>query len=164
MLASQASAYDIIHASSLNCRTKPTTASKVVKVYRIGDDVDILCQTKGEMIKGNNIWDKTPDDCYVADYYLQTGFSGIFKTLCVDLTVTLGTNIRSSSSSSSSETEDESGLTDVDEQSDEKSTEMVQDEDTADKDSELGSVVDSETALDDTTIVADALNSETSGA
>ncbi|KAJ1720115.1 fatty acid synthase alpha subunit Lsd1, partial [Coemansia erecta] len=70
----------------LNCRKDATTKSDIVKVYNLGEDVDITCQVKGQLVSGTSVWDMTPDGCYVLDYYLQTGYSGIFKTLCSDLT------------------------------------------------------------------------------
>ncbi|KAJ2850610.1 hypothetical protein IWW36_001791 [Coemansia brasiliensis] len=98
LLASQVTAFDIIRASSLNCREKPTTKSDVVKIYSLGDDVDIVCQIEGQKQMGSKVWDKTQDGCYVLDYYLYTGFSYMFKPLCTD-------SSESASSSSSSNTE-----------------------------------------------------------
>ncbi|KAJ2698490.1 hypothetical protein FB645_005616 [Coemansia sp. IMI 203386] len=100
LLASQAAAYDIIHASSLNCRAKPSSSSKLVKVYQMGEDVDILCQIKGQAIRGNSVWDYTQDECYVADFYLQTGFSSMFKDLCEDSSASSGTSKSSSTTKS----------------------------------------------------------------
>ncbi|KAJ1881029.1 hypothetical protein LPJ57_001866 [Coemansia sp. RSA 486] len=100
LLASQAAAYDIIHASSLNCRAKPSSSSKLVKVYQMGEDVDILCQIKGQTIRGNSVWDYTQDDCYVADFYLQTGFSSMFKDLCEGSSASSGTSKSSSTTKS----------------------------------------------------------------
>ncbi|KAJ2778871.1 hypothetical protein GGI15_004048 [Coemansia interrupta] len=100
LLAGHAAAYDIIRASSLNCREDPTTKSDIVKVYNLGEDVDITCQTKGQLVSGTTVWDMTPDGCYVLDYYLQTGYSGIFKPLCSDLTASASASTSQSSSSS----------------------------------------------------------------
>ncbi|KAJ2076814.1 hypothetical protein H4R24_005494, partial [Coemansia sp. RSA 988] len=83
-LAGHVVAFDIFKAASLNCREKPTTKSEVVKVYMMGDDVDIKCQTRGEKVMGGDIWDKTQDGCYVLDYYLYTGFSFMFRGECSD--------------------------------------------------------------------------------
>ncbi|KAJ2192533.1 hypothetical protein IW145_006660, partial [Coemansia sp. RSA 521] len=33
-------------------------------------------------VSGNNIWDKTSDGCYVADYYIKTGVNGYVTTKC----------------------------------------------------------------------------------
>ncbi|KAJ2624576.1 hypothetical protein GGF44_005243, partial [Coemansia sp. RSA 1694] len=81
-LSGATDAFDIINSANLNCRTGPTTKTKISKVYSLGDDVQIVCQTTGERVSGTDIWDKTPDNCYVLDYYLSTGFSGIFMPLC----------------------------------------------------------------------------------
>ncbi|KAJ2180772.1 hypothetical protein GGF45_001830 [Coemansia sp. RSA 551] len=85
MLAGHAAAYDILRASKLNCREKPTTKSDLVKVYELGDNIDIVCQTNGQKQMGSTVWDMTPDGCYVLDYYLYTGYSGIFMPLCEDM-------------------------------------------------------------------------------
>ncbi|KAJ2497132.1 hypothetical protein GGH96_005320 [Coemansia sp. RSA 1972] len=85
MLAGHAAAYDILRASKLNCREKPTTNSDLVKVYELGDNIDIVCQTNGQKQMGSTVWDMTPDGCYVLDYYLYTGYSGIFMPLCKDM-------------------------------------------------------------------------------
>ncbi|KAJ2684764.1 hypothetical protein IWW39_004708 [Coemansia spiralis] len=94
-LFSATEAFDIIHAANLNCRAGPATRQKIVKVYSLGDDVQIVCQVTGERVSGTNVWDMTPDNCYVLDYYLATGYSGIFMPLC---------NATSSSGATSSKT------------------------------------------------------------
>ncbi|KAJ2780598.1 hypothetical protein H4R18_003354 [Coemansia javaensis] len=81
-LAGPAAAYDIVHSASLNCRKQPTTKSDKVKMYILGDDIEIVCQTEGETVFGTNIWDATQDGCFVLDYYLYTGMGSIFKPLC----------------------------------------------------------------------------------
>nr|WJZ50374.1 GH184 muramidase [Trichocladium asperum] len=74
------SAYPV--KETLNCRSGPGTSYKVVKTYKQGADVKITCQTTGPTIKGSNIWDKTQDGCYVADYYIKTGSSGYVAAKC----------------------------------------------------------------------------------
>ncbi|KAJ2769455.1 hypothetical protein IWQ56_002546 [Coemansia nantahalensis] len=81
-LAGCAAAYDIVNSASLNCRKQPTTESDVVKVYQLGDDIEIVCQTTGQLVFGTKIWDATPDGCFVTDYYVRTGFGSIFKPVC----------------------------------------------------------------------------------
>ncbi|KAJ2118977.1 hypothetical protein IW147_006204 [Coemansia sp. RSA 720] len=85
MLAGHAAAYDILRASKLNCREKPTTKSDLIKTYELGDNIDIVCQTHGQKQMGSTVWDMTPDGCYVLDYYLYTGYSYIFMPLCEDM-------------------------------------------------------------------------------
>ncbi|PKX89972.1 putative NlpC/P60-like cell-wall peptidase [Aspergillus novofumigatus IBT 16806] len=70
--ASMVNAYAIT-GSEVNCRTGPSTNDKVVRSYNKGDDVKLSCQIYGEDVKGNSIWDKTTDGCYVSDYYVKTG-------------------------------------------------------------------------------------------
>ncbi|KAJ1738445.1 hypothetical protein LPJ78_004468 [Coemansia sp. RSA 989] len=141
LVASQVSAYDIIRASSLNCREKPTTKSDVVKVYSLGDDVEIVCQIEGQKQMGTKVWDKTQDGCYVLDYYLYTGFSYMFKPLCTDSSGSASSSATTEHNSSSSESEDVSENTDssdTDEMTD--SSESNSEELTDDIDSsELGS-------------------------
>ncbi|KAJ2344916.1 hypothetical protein IWW50_005968 [Coemansia erecta] len=85
ILASHVSAYDILRASKLNCREKPTSKSDIVKVYELGDNIDIVCQENGQKQMGSTVWDMTPDGCYVLDYYLYTGYSEIFMPLCSEM-------------------------------------------------------------------------------
>jgi surface antigen len=77
-----AAPYPLIHTSTLNCRTKPSTSSKAIKTYSKSSDLKLTCQTYGEPINGNNIWDKTTDGCYVSDYYVKTGDSGFVTSKC----------------------------------------------------------------------------------
>ncbi|KAI8319596.1 CHAP-domain-containing protein [Martensiomyces pterosporus] len=70
-----ASGYAITGADVVNCRSGPGTSNSVVKTYKGGENVSITCQTAGEAIRGDSLWDKTQDGCYVADYYVKTGTS-----------------------------------------------------------------------------------------
>lgn len=78
---SMANAYTIT-GSEVNCRTGPSTSHGITKTYRKGVDVKITCQTYGEDVQGSSIWDKTTDGCYVADYYVKTGTSGMVTEEC----------------------------------------------------------------------------------
>lgn len=71
-----------IKGDSVNCRSGPGTSYSVKKTYPKGKDVTISCQTTGESISGNNIWDKTSDNCYVADHYVKTGKDGFVTKKC----------------------------------------------------------------------------------
>ncbi|CAG8240183.1 unnamed protein product [Penicillium salamii] len=75
------SAYPIT-GDDVNCRSGPGTSYASVKTYKRGQDVKISCQTSGTDVFGNNIWDKTSDNCYVSDYYFKTGSSGYVTTKC----------------------------------------------------------------------------------
>jgi hypothetical protein len=75
------SAYPIT-GSSVNCRSGPGTSFKSVKTYSKGHSVKLSCQTYGESIFGNSIWDKTSDGCYVADYYVKTGTNSMVTGEC----------------------------------------------------------------------------------
>jgi len=68
--------------TALNCRKSPTTSAAVVRTYPKGHDIKITCQTTGPSVNGENIWDKTSDGCYVADYYVKTGSSGFVAPRC----------------------------------------------------------------------------------
>ncbi|CCX17460.1 Similar to Staphylococcal secretory antigen ssaA; acc. no. Q5HLV2 [Pyronema omphalodes CBS 100304] len=76
--------YPLVHTDTLNCRSSPSTSSSITKTYKKSDDIKITCQTYGDTIKGNNIWDKTPDGCYVSDYYVKTGKSGFVVGKCAN--------------------------------------------------------------------------------
>jgi hypothetical protein len=71
-----------ITGSVVNCRTGPGTSHSVVKSYKKGANVGITCQTSGTSVNGNNIWDKTSDGCYIADYYIRTGSNNYVTTKC----------------------------------------------------------------------------------
>ncbi|KAJ1985791.1 hypothetical protein EDC05_006501, partial [Coemansia umbellata] len=75
-------AYRIYKATTVNCRSGPNTSSKVVRTYDTNDNISLTCQTSGNNINGNTLWDKTTDDCYVSDYYLQTGSNGYVAKHC----------------------------------------------------------------------------------
>lgn len=78
---STAAAYPIT-GSVVNCRTGTSTSDSVKVQYVEGDDVSISCQAEGTSVNGNSIWDKTQDDCYVADYYVKTGTDGYVTDKC----------------------------------------------------------------------------------
>ncbi len=71
-----------ITGTTVNCRSGPGTSYAVKKSYAKGADVKVTCQTTGTSVEGNNIWDKTSDGCYVADYYVKTGTNGYVTTKC----------------------------------------------------------------------------------
>jgi len=75
------SAYPIT-GDTVNCRSGPGTNHEVVKQYKKGFDVKVTCQIAGENINGDNLWDKTSDGCYVADYYVKTGTSNFVTAKC----------------------------------------------------------------------------------
>ncbi|KAK8927780.1 hypothetical protein H634G_04978 [Metarhizium anisopliae BRIP 53293] len=78
---SRASAY-AIEADGVNCRSGPSTSDKVVRTYNKGNDVKLECQTTGQAIHGDSLWDKTTDGCYVADYYVKTGTTNMVTGQC----------------------------------------------------------------------------------
>lgn len=71
-----------ISGDNVNCRSGPGTSYSVVKTYKKGVDVKLTCQTHGENINGDTLWDKTTDGCYVADYYVKTGTSSMVTGEC----------------------------------------------------------------------------------
>lgn len=71
-----------IKSDTLNCRASPSTSAKIVRTYKSPIKVDVTCQTYGTVVSGSNVWDKTVHDCYVSDYYVKTGKSGIFMKTC----------------------------------------------------------------------------------
>ncbi|KAJ5317365.1 hypothetical protein PENANT_c034G03376 [Penicillium antarcticum] len=71
-----------ITGDTVNCRSGPGTSYSVVKSYKKGADVAITCQASGTDIKGDSIWDKTADGCYVADFYVKTGSSSYVTKKC----------------------------------------------------------------------------------
>ncbi|KAJ1951625.1 hypothetical protein FBU59_000030 [Linderina macrospora] len=71
-----------INGDNVNCRSGPGTSFDAVRKYSRGDDVTLSCQTEGEAVRGDSLWGKTTDGCYVADYYVQTGTSSYVADKC----------------------------------------------------------------------------------
>ncbi|KAK3181459.1 hypothetical protein K4F52_007169 [Lecanicillium sp. MT-2017a] len=71
-----------INGDNVNCRPGPGTGSGVVRQYNKGDKVTLTCQTNGESIHGDSLWDKTTDGCYVADWYVQTNTGNMVVGEC----------------------------------------------------------------------------------
>ncbi|KAJ2398939.1 hypothetical protein GGI23_002950 [Coemansia sp. RSA 2559] len=81
-LASVTEGYTIYKATTVNCRSSPSTSGKVVRTYTAKDNISLSCQTSGTNVKGNTLWDKTTAGCYVSDYYLKTGSNGYVAGKC----------------------------------------------------------------------------------
>lgn len=75
------SAYPIT-GDTVNCRSGPGTNYDVVKSYKSGEDIKIVCQASGTDVKGDSLWDKTSDNCYVTDYYVKTGSTSYVADKC----------------------------------------------------------------------------------
>ncbi|KKD02811.1 hypothetical protein TN53_38505 [Streptomyces sp. WM6386] len=86
--ASEASAagYPVVGTSNVNARSGPGTSYQILKTYKPGTNLSIVCQTPGETITGplgtSNIWDKTADGVYVSDTYIKTGSDGYVASHC----------------------------------------------------------------------------------
>ncbi|KAH7150622.1 hypothetical protein DER46DRAFT_664579 [Fusarium sp. MPI-SDFR-AT-0072] len=74
-----------VTSDNLNCYSVPGTAFSIKKSYKKGQDITIICQTEGDNVGGNYIWDKTSDGCYVADKYVKTGKDGYVKGKCTNV-------------------------------------------------------------------------------
>lgn len=67
-------------ASGLNVRTSPSTSGTSLRTLANGTTIQIECQTVGDTVHGDYVWDKlaTPDDEYVHDLYTNTtGGNGV---------------------------------------------------------------------------------------
>ncbi|KAL3459995.1 hypothetical protein BJX64DRAFT_278752 [Aspergillus heterothallicus] len=82
-IATLTTAYPIT-GNNVNCRAGPSTSDDVVETYAKGTDVKLECQTRGETVFGTDIWSKTTDGCYVLDYYVKTGSTGMVTDACDD--------------------------------------------------------------------------------
>ncbi|MBE8470953.1 SH3 domain-containing protein [Streptomyces justiciae] len=86
--ASQAAAagYPVVGTSDVNARSGPGTSYQIIKTYKPGTTLTLVCQTPGETITGplgtSNIWDKTADGVYVSDTYVKTGSDGYVTRRC----------------------------------------------------------------------------------
>lgn len=60
----------------LNVRAAPSTSSGVVTWLAEGTSVTIDCQTRGDSVRGNDVWDYIPArGGYVADAFVATGYA-----------------------------------------------------------------------------------------
>ncbi|KAF9321436.1 hypothetical protein BG003_001949 [Podila horticola] len=82
MVSTRTTAYPIVDADVLNCRSGPGINFPALRQLSRGVDVQILCQTPGTNIRGDTLWIKTQFGCYVADFYVQTGTSGYVAPHC----------------------------------------------------------------------------------
>ncbi|MFF4270027.1 hypothetical protein [Streptomyces sp. NPDC001536] len=81
-----AASYPIVGTSNVNARSGPGTSYQIIKTYKPGTNISIVCQTPGETITGplgtSNIWDKTSDGVFVSDTYVKTGSDGYVVRQC----------------------------------------------------------------------------------
>jgi uncharacterized protein YraI len=81
-----AAGYPVVGTSNVNARSGPGTSYQIIKTYKPGTTISIVCQTPGETITGplgtSNIWDKTSDGVYVSDTYVKTGSDGYVAQRC----------------------------------------------------------------------------------
>jgi len=96
-----AAPFPIVHTTSLDCRSSPTTSAKIVKTYTASVDLRISCQGHGESVNGNDLWDKTQDNCFVADFFVKTGTTKAVAPLCPGSVKLPSTSTKPSSSTSS---------------------------------------------------------------
>lgn len=73
-----------ITADDVKCRAGPSTTEAIVRSFAVGTDVDVTCQTTGEAIFGHNIWNRVGTECYVSDYYVDTGSNEMVEPQCDD--------------------------------------------------------------------------------
>jgi hypothetical protein len=59
-----------VTASALRIRSAPNTSSAILGFYPSGSTITIICQTTGEVVEGNSIWDKT-DRGFVSDRFVS---------------------------------------------------------------------------------------------
>lgn len=71
-VATVARTYRVTSGVPLKVRKRPSTKSKVVKTYRPGAVVEIVCQTRGRRVAGTRVWDKLTSGHYVSNRYVST--------------------------------------------------------------------------------------------
>ncbi|KAJ1956935.1 hypothetical protein GGI12_005175 [Dipsacomyces acuminosporus] len=77
--------YAITDTPTLNCRSGPGTNYDIVRTYSAGEDIQIVCQQFGEKVISDNLWNRTPHGCFVADYYVNTGTNNYVARGCCEL-------------------------------------------------------------------------------
>lgn len=65
----------------LNGRARPSSSAQLVRTYQQGQTINVTCQTRGEMVYGSNIWNKTTEGVWVTDFYVKTGYTGFVPGL-----------------------------------------------------------------------------------
>ncbi|BEI83579.1 hypothetical protein CcaverHIS002_0401830 [Cutaneotrichosporon cavernicola] len=78
-LAFAAGPYEIT-GDNVNCRSRPSIKSGVMRQYHCNHtaEVTIQCQIEGDTIKGWHLWDR----CFVLDRWVKTGTTGFVAPLC----------------------------------------------------------------------------------
>ncbi|BEJ14313.1 hypothetical protein CspHIS471_0400800 [Cutaneotrichosporon sp. HIS471] len=84
-----------ITGDNVNCRSRPSIKSGVMRLYHCNQtaEVTIQCQIEGDTIKGWKLWDRTSDGeffppsklmsgCFVLDRWVNTGTTGFVAPLC----------------------------------------------------------------------------------
>lgn len=72
-------------ACGLRLHTSPSVNAPVLGTRNDGDEVDLVCQTTGDVVtgldgSGSNVWDKLADGSYASDFYIDTsGTNGAFS-------------------------------------------------------------------------------------
>lgn len=67
---------------ALNVRERPTTSSRIVATVPPNGRVDIACQTEGDAVEGNPVWNFLPAyGGYAADAFLWTGYDGFSPSI-----------------------------------------------------------------------------------
>jgi hypothetical protein len=63
--------YNTFVKGAVDCYSAPTYDSDKVSYYKPGSSVAIGCQTHGEDVNGNDVWDFTIRKCYVPNDQLK---------------------------------------------------------------------------------------------
>ncbi|BEJ14225.1 hypothetical protein CspHIS471_0313990 [Cutaneotrichosporon sp. HIS471] len=63
--------YHTFVKGALDCYSSPTYDSDKISYYKPGSSVVIGCQTHGEEVNGNDVWDFTIRDCYLPNDRLK---------------------------------------------------------------------------------------------
>lgn len=66
--------YNTFVKEALDCYAQPTYDSDTVSYYKSGSAVAIGCQTHGEEVNGNDVWDFTIRECYVPNDRLKIDY------------------------------------------------------------------------------------------
>jgi hypothetical protein len=78
-VATVARSYKITRDAAVRSRRGPARSYRVVRTYRTGSSVDVVCQASGRRAGGSRVWDKLGNGSYVPDAFVATpsrqGFS-----------------------------------------------------------------------------------------
>lgn len=80
-VATVARRYRVTSSTPLNARRGPSTSTAVVRQYRPGARVSVVCQARGQKIGPSRVWNRLANGAWVTDRYLSTPSPGFSRAI-----------------------------------------------------------------------------------